>query len=142
MAQQHGTKAVIVVWDTGGTCRFISGDTTSYTISWTKDNPDSTTLGNDTHQRISGLRDGNLSFSSIYDTTATTGIDAIMRDIIAGSANTLVHLAPGGSISGSPLYSACMLANAWEMTVPVDGIVTATGGFDISSGSITVIDQS
>lgn len=142
MAQQHGTNAIIEIWDTSSASQDLSGDTTSYTISWTKDNPDSTTLGNDTHQRISGLRDANLSFSSIYDTQATSGVDAVMRAILAGSGNTLVKLYPGGNITGCPVYSACMQANAWEMTAPVDGIVTATGGFDISSGSITAADQS
>ena len=137
MPNVHGKNAKIWVWDTGGTYRDMSGDTNNITLSWSKDNPDTTTFGKDTHTRISGLRDATLTGAAVWNSAETTSVDAVMSAHMSASDNILVMFAPGGSITGCPVYSACMLINQWEVTAPVDGVVAATFGFDISAGSVT-----
>lgn len=140
--QQMGFNAHIAITDDTAACRDISGDTNSVTISWTRDNPESTTFGNSTRQRLPGMRDFAVSGTSVWDTTASTGIDKIMRDIMAASVNTCVFVAPGGSTAGCPSYTACMTLSQWEISIPVDGVVTAAWAFDHSSGSVTIADIS
>lgn len=133
----HGKNVVIYVWDAGGTCRNMSGDKNSVTLAWSRNNPETTTFGKIAVQRIAGLQDTTLSGAGIFNSDDSTGIDAVFSGIMAASLNTLVELAPGGSVSGCPLYSACYQMSKYDIVGPVNGVVAVNWEFQMGSGSLT-----
>jgi len=135
MSNIHGRNSLITVHDSAGTQRTLSGDTNATTFTWSRDNPDVTTYGNDSIQRISGLRDAALTFAGIWS-TGTGNVDAVLAGIMAASLNTLVRFAPA-NVAGCPLFAACYLLQSYEVTSPVNGVVAYTGAFQLSSGSVS-----
>ena len=136
--QVHGKNSVLVIYDSGGTLRNVSGDMNDIKLSWSRDNTDSTTFGQDSIQRVPGIYDAKITGGAIFSGQDTTGIDAVMAGIMAASANTLVHYLPAGSRSGSPMYSGCFLVDNWDISGGVKSTVAATWSFSLASGSLTV----
>lgn len=137
MAQAHGRNAKLFVWDSAGTCRDLSGDHNNVTLDWTRDNPQVTTLGDDTHQRLAGIRDATLTGAIVWN-SGTGAVDSVLSALMSASTITLVHFAPGASSTGCPLYSGCMLISALNVNSPVNGPVAANFTMQIASGSVTV----
>ena len=139
MANVHGSKAVIKALDQTASEQNLSGDVTSVTFSRSKNNPESTAFGNNTVQRIDGLRDVTMDVTAIWDDSAADGAVSFLDDLYSGSLNTLITYMPGGSLtsSGSPKYSACMRLNSYAQNSPVDGITTVNFSMSIGSGSVT-----
>ena len=136
-AQVHGRNSLLIVEDGGNASRNVSGDMNNIVLTWSRDNPVTTTMGNDTQQRISGMRDAVLTGAYIYNGQETTGVPQVMDTLLAASNITVVKFAPAGSVTGCPLYTACMLINNHQVSAPVGGAVTGTFGFEIASGSLT-----
>ncbi|MHA2069518.1 MAG: hypothetical protein ACXABY_34580 [Candidatus Thorarchaeota archaeon] len=139
MSNVHGSKARLKAYDQTGTEQDLSGDITSVTFSRSKNNPESTTFGNTTVQRIDGLRDVTMDVTAIWEDNAADGVVSFLDDMQAGSLTSLVDYFPGGSVaaSGSPQYSACYRLNSYAQNSPVDGITTVNFSMSIGSGSVT-----
>ena len=139
MANVHGSKAVVKIDNMAGASWDVSGDITSVTFTRTKNNPEATTLGDNTVQRIDGLRDLTMDVTAIFESACGAGVVGILDDIHAGSLLTLTQYAPSGctAASGSPLYTACMRLNNYAYNSPVDGITTINFSLAIGSGSVT-----
>lgn len=135
MPQAHGRNALVVLYDNAGASRDLSGDHNTTTLTWSRDNPETTTYGKDTTQRIAGLRDATLTGAGIWNTGASA-LDSILAGIMAGSGNTLVRFAPVG-VTGCPLYTGCMTLNSYEITPPVNGAVAFSYSLQMASGSIS-----
>lgn len=136
----HGRNAKIWVDDTGGACTLVSGDLSSIVFTWTRDNPDVTTFGQDTHQRIAGLRDATITGAYVWngaDIAAGSAAAQLLDLLLTGSGVTRVQYAPAGSITGCPLYTACMLVNSHSHTAGVNAPVVGTFGLHIAAGSVT-----
>jgi hypothetical protein len=133
----HGKNVVIWIDDALGTCRNLSGDKNSVAIAWLRNDPEILTFGENTVQRLAGLQDATLSGAGIFNTTNTTGIDAVFSGLMASSANTRIQLAPAGSVSGCPLYTACYQMSKYDIVGPVGGVAAVSWEFQIASGSLT-----
>ena len=131
----HGTQTKVFIWDTGSTCRDLSGDFNSVTLSWTRDNPDVTTFGKNTIQRIGGLMDAALNGAGIWNSGATSSA-CVLADLMNASLPTLVRYAPA-SITGCPVYVACMLVSQFEVTGPVNGPTGISWAFQVAAGSMS-----
>ena len=75
--QVHGKRSILILWDATGASRNASGDMNSITFTWTRDNTDSTTFGQDSVQRVPGILDAKLAGAAIFSGQDTTGIDAV-----------------------------------------------------------------
>jgi hypothetical protein len=137
MANVHGSKAKIYVDDMAGACQDISGDVTSVTFTRSKNNPEATTFGDNTVQRIDGLRDVSMDVSAIFESACANGVVGVLDDIYAGSLISRIQYLPAGSQAGSPIYTACMRLNNYAHNSPVDGITTVNFSMAIGSGSMT-----
>lgn len=137
MPKIHGLNSILHIWDDSGTSRDISGDLNSITLSWSRDNPDVSTLGTGTRKRIFGIRDATLNGAALWNSDDTTGIDAILQAIMTGSLNTLVKFYPGGCTTGCQFYTTCMLLSSYDVTAPINGAVTAAFAFEQASGSVS-----
>ena len=135
----HGLNGVVFLHDTGGTCRNVSGDLNSVTLSWTRDNPDTTTLSKVNVQRITGIRDATLTGAGIWNADQTPGTDDIFSTLMnASNVHTLIQWAPAGcAVSGCPVYSGCFQISQYEIAGPVNGPVAFNWSFQLSSGSVT-----
>lgn len=136
MPQVHGRNSVLHVWDSSGTSRSLTGDMTNVTLSWSRTNSEMTAFTDDTVQRLSGIRDATLTGAAVWNND-TNQIETVLQGLLTASANTLLRYFPAGCISGSAFYTGCFLLNQYQVQSPVDGVVTATFAFEISSGSLT-----
>lgn len=136
-SQAHGRNAKLLLWEPSGSIRDISGDLNSVVLTWTRDNPDVTTFGNDSHQRIAGLRDATLTGAYVWNACETCGVPQVLDIVLAASAIVQIQYAPGGSITGCPNYTACMLPNSHSHTAGVNAPVVGTFAFQLASGSVT-----
>ena len=138
-AYVHGRNAVVHLEDVNGASQSIGGDMNTVTIAWSKDNPESTTFGDNHRQRVPGIGDATLNGAFIWngDHAGASAVTQILLDIQNASTINLIKVAPAGSVTGCPLYTACWVLNAFEITAPVDGIVAGTMAWQLASGSVT-----
>lgn len=139
MSNVHGSKTVVYIDDMSGACRKVDSDLTSVTFTRSKNNPESTTFGNNTVQRIDGLRDATMDATAVWESASSAsniGIVSVLDDIYAGSLITRIQYLPGGSETGSPIYTASMRLNSFAQNSPVDGITTVNFSMSIGSGSV------
>lgn len=130
----HGTKAKLFMDDSEGVCVNISGTVTSITLNRTKNNPETTTLGDVSVARIDGLEDGAFDFTALYESSASSARHELDM-MYAGSDYRRIQLSPA-SETGSPVYTACMFLGALTINVPADGLTTITGTFELGAGCV------
>ena len=113
----------------------MSGDFNNVSLSWPRSNADTTTFGNDTTQRISGIRDVKVSYAGIWNGGANK-VDAVLQPLMNGSIVTLLKIVPA-SIAGCAFYTGCFLINDYGLTGTVTDAVGVTAAFEHASGSLT-----
>lgn len=137
MPNIHGSKGQLYIDDQSATCQNVTGDTTAVTFNRSKNNPDATTFGDNTMQRIDGLRDLTMDVTSIFNSGASTTV-GVLDEMYGGSLVSRVQYFPAGSAAtGCPAYTASMRLNSYTNNQPVDGIVTVNYSLAIASGSLT-----
>ena len=136
MPQSHGKNAKIFCWDVAGACQDMSGDVNNTTMTWTKDNPDTTTYGNDTIQRMSGLRDVKVAITAIYN-NGTNKAACVIGAHMAASSNILVKWFPVGQQSGCTFWTGCFLPSSYEEVGPVNAPIGLNFALEHSSGSLS-----
>ena len=136
MPQVHGRNSILHVWDSAGTSRNMTADMSNITLSWTRNNVNSTTMSKETNQRFPGIRDATLTGTAVWNTD-TNQVDGIMSALMAASLNTLLRYIPGPCTTGCAFYTGCFLINQWQVQSPLEGMVTAQFAFQISSGSLS-----
>ena len=137
MGQIHGTVAELRIDEADGTEQTISGDLNNITFTRSKNNPEVTTFGDNTVNRLDGLRDLVLDATGVFNSTTAGNIIPLLDDLDAGSSVTLVKYLPAGSVTGEPIYTACMLLNNYAINEPLDGVVTVNFSMAIANGSMT-----
>lgn len=133
----HGKNAKLWLWDTTSACRDISGDMNSLTVSWTRDNVETTTMGKDSKQRMSGIKDFSIQYAGLHNAETASGIVTLLENMASTSAINLVKANPGGSTAGSISYTACVLMSAFDHNAPVNGPVAVSFTLQLASGSPT-----
>ena len=138
-ARVHGRNSILIVEDGLSASYNVAGDLNNIVLTWSRDNPITTTMGNVGQQRIAGLQDAVLTGAYVYngDINTASAVPQILDSLLAASNTGVVKFAPAGSITGCPLYTACMLINSHQVSTQVNGAVMGTFGFEIASGSVT-----
>ncbi len=136
MATIHGRNVAIHMDDTSGASQNVGGDFNNVTFSWTRDNPDATTFGKDSTQRMAGLRDATISVAAFWN-NAANGATCIFGGLMAGSTITRVKWLPGGSTTGCLFWTGCFLLSKYEEVGPVNGPLAANYELQLASGSIS-----
>lgn len=136
MGQIHGTIAELWIDDDLNTCTQIDGDLNNITFTRSKNNPEVTTFGDGTINRLDGLRDVVLDATGVFNSGASTVI-GVLDLLFANSVVTRMQYYPAGNVSGEPLYDACMLLNNYAIEEPLDGVVTVNFSMQIATGSLT-----
>lgn len=140
MGQFHGTTAELYIDEyacalVSGACTAVQGDLNSITFTRSKNNPEVTTFGDDTINRLSGLRDVVLDATGVFNSGAVVLV-GILDDLFTGSLVTRVQYFPGGNTTGEPVYTASMRLNNYAVNEPLDGVVTVNFSMAIAEGSL------
>ena len=97
MTKMSAKSATILVDDSGGTPRDISGDVTSFEIDDGLEAVDVTGFTNLVHQYVGGLTSGKITLNTLWNTAATTGSTTVITGIKGSATSKTVLISPEGS---------------------------------------------
>ncbi len=137
MAFIHGRNAVLIVDDSAAASQNFTGDMNSISLAWTRDDPVTTTLGKDTQQRISGIRDAQLTGAFIWNQSSASTVDTVMQGLMNGSLISRIKFYPAGQVAGCAFYTGCFLVSQYNVQAALNGAVNGTLTFMHASGSLT-----
>lgn len=133
-----GRNAYLSACDIYGASFVISTEMNTITLSRSKSNPSYQVFGASNTGRVSGgIADATLNGAFVWnsDSAGASAVHQLLEEAFSGSWVMPLRFAPGGSVSGCPLYSACMLLSSLELTTPVDGVVAGTFAFENAASS-------
>ena len=137
MPQIHGRNSSVIIYDSAGASQALTADANNTTLAWSRNNPDVTTYGFDTTQRLAGMRDYTLTVAGIWNSGTGKIVDNL-DNLMSGSIITTFRWMPSGSTqTGCPFYTGCALISAYQEAGPVNGPVTLTATFQAAAGSLT-----
>ena len=138
MPTVHGSKARLWLDDQNNVCQSMIADLNSITFSRSKSNPESTTFNDGTTQRLDGIRDATLDFTGVFRTgVGASAVAGLLDTMWANSLVSRAQYLPAGSVSGCPVYTACMVLNSFAINSPLDGVATVNFAMAIAAGSVT-----
>lgn len=137
MPRIHGHDAFFALTDATGACQTIHSDGNEIVLTYNQDNPEQTAFGmNNISRAASGLGDARMTYAGWAQHAANSNLLLLAGSALRGKI-TLITFGPGGSTSGCPKYTACMLIEDSEVSTPVKGIVTIRASFSLGSGSVS-----
>lgn len=136
MAFVHGKGAVFKIDNSGGTLQTLTAYIDGADISNKVEMAETTTMGSEVKTYVSGQSDGTLSISGKYDSTASTGPDAILDGLVGSEVTSTFEYGPEGSATGKVKYTGECFLTGYNISAPVGDVVKFTADFQIS-GAIT-----
>lgn len=104
------------------------------TATTTVETAETSTFGSSAKEYISGLKDGTVSLSGMFEGTADTGTDDYFSGILGSATKQKVIVAPEGHANG---YRAVMLQaddTSYEVSSAIADVVQASAEFQSSDG--------
>ena len=128
MAFRHGKNAALTI-NAGALAAFLD----NVDFSTDMDIADTTTFGATWKTAVAGIPGGTISFSGLYDPTASTGPGAILFPLVTAGTAVTVLFYPGGNTSGQSLYTMTNggIVTNYSESSPVGGAVTFSGSIQI-----------
>ena len=117
MAFIHGKGSVITIDDAD-----LSAFTNNVVFNRTSDTHDVTTYGKNAHVFKSGLKNGTITISGVYD-DGVAGPEAILSPLIGGDAVEVVW-SPEGTGVGKPIRTVDVLVQTYDETSPVADMIS------------------
>lgn len=134
----HGKDAVFKLDDSGGTLRTL----TSYTdevsgLPGARELSEVTAMGDGGTKNITGLQNVSFSAKGHFDSTTTTGPNAVLNSLRTATATATFEYGPEGGTTGKVKFSGeCWLTEytvdasvkdkvSWSATFQVDGTVSS-----------------
>lgn len=133
----HGKGLAFRIDNAAGTIQTISQFVDSVDLDNSIDMAETTTAGAEAKTFVSGQSDATLSVSGKWDSTATTGPDAILRGLIGLEASSTFEFGPEGSTTGRTRYTGECFMTGYAVSAPVGGVVTFTADFQVT-GAVTI----
>jgi hypothetical protein len=100
------------------------------------DMAETSTMGVEAKTYISGLSDATISIAGKYDSTASTGPDAVLAGLVGGETAVAFEYGPEGNANGKVKYSGNCFLTSYNVSAPVGDVVSFTADFQCS-GAIT-----
>lgn len=138
MAFSHGHDAFFSL---GGVD--LSAFTMNISFSMSVDSHDVTTLGNDSHRKFGGLRDGTITIDGTYDNGAAgprATIEPLLNATAAFGAVSAIIYRPEGTGAALPEVGGNVLVQAYEETVPSTDMITWVCTMEVD-GNLTETTQ-
>src|SRR5579864_9086443 len=102
MAKTNGLGAVVAVDDSGGTPRTLSNDFTNFQFATPRGVQDVTGVDKSGIERILLLADFSVTFTGVFNPTATTSEHAVFSTVPSTSVNRTTTISPIGTTTGNP----------------------------------------
>ncbi len=99
----------------------LSSQMDNISFDHTADVHDTTTYGKTYRTKAGGLKAGSFSIGGLYDSTTTTGVDAVVPAMI-GTTVTFEY-GPEGSVAGKPKYSGSVVVESYNHSTPVGDVI-------------------
>jgi len=136
MAFVHGKGGVFKVDNSAGTLSTLTSYVDQWSISNSIDMAETTTMGSEVKTFLSGVSDATISVSGLYDSTATTGPDAVLNGLVGLETTSTFELGPEGSTSGKVKYTGECFLTGYQITDSAGDAVKFTADFQVT-GAIT-----
>jgi hypothetical protein len=136
MGRRHARDARIWFDDQAGTCRELTSDFTTITMNRSQANPEVTTFGQGMIQRWDGMHDASIDLTAVWNSGSIDSVVGLLEQAYGGSLTTRVIYAPAGSTTGCPVYTASMRISTFNVTAPVDNMLTLTSTFQNATASM------
>ena len=134
----HGKDAAFLLEDSAGTTlRNIGPYLTSVDFSMENDTHDTTTLGDEAHEYITGLTNATITLNGFWDKTATVGSATVLDTLFGLDAVTVgFEYGPEGNTSTNVKYSGECILQSLDYSSPVADLITFTATLQVS-GAVT-----
>jgi hypothetical protein len=121
MAFRHGknTKVLFGAYDLSSYFNEASSATSIET-------GETTTFGKNSKTYLTGLADGTISLSGLFDGDANA-VDAVLSATLGTDAGAVITVAPEGLAIGSRLKAGATLSTSYEISSPVADVVSVSG---------------
>lgn len=136
MAFVHGKDAIFKIDDSGGVLRDLSAYSDKIDFSNSVDTGETSTFAVEAKTYVSGLSDATFSVSGKYDSTATTGPDAVLNGLVGNEASSTYECGPEGGTAGKVRYTGECFLTGYAISAPVGDVVTWSADFQCT-GPIT-----
>lgn len=139
MAFQHGKSTVFKIDDSASVLRDLSAFLTSVSgLPGSGDIVETTTFGvaGDARTYIRGLNGATFDIEGGYDSTATTGPDAVLSGLRTNASTSTFEYGPEGGTAGKVRYTGECLMTEYSAESEVDGWTTFTASFTMT-GALT-----
>lgn len=128
MTFRHG-KNTVVLYNGANLTRYFN----EASISNSVETAETTAFGDDAKTYITGLKDGTISLSGMFDGTAGA-VDQILSGVIGASTPDVVTVCPDGGVDGRRVYFCTARETSYEVTAPVSDVVTANSEVQSTEG--------
>jgi hypothetical protein len=126
----HGKNAYIQLDNSAGTLVDLSSITNEVSFSLSIDTNETSVFGTSAKQYITGLNDGTISLTGLFDATSATVIEGTINALIAGTlASATLVFGPEGSAATKKKYTQEVLVTSYEIGAPVGDVVSLTVEF-------------
>lgn len=131
MSFVHGKDSVFTI-DSDNLTAYL----TAVDFPQSVDVAETSTMGSEAKSYLSGMSDATISIAGRYDSTASTGPDAVLNGLVGGDTATTFEYGPEGSANGKVKYSGSCFLTGYSVSSPVEDIVAFTAEFQVT-GAIT-----
>jgi len=106
---------------------------TDVSLNKSAETAETSVMGIENKTYIEGLKDGTISMSGRYDSTASTGPDAVLS---GASGEVAFEYGPEGTANGKVKYTGNCIVTSYQISSPVGDVVGFTADAQIT-GAVT-----
>ena len=137
MAFVHGKDAVFKLDDSGGTLRTLTSYVDNVSgLPGGRDLAEVTAFGDGGTKSIPGLQDVSFTIKGHFDSTASTGPNAVLNGLRTATATATFEYGPEGGTTGKVKFSGECWLTEYEVEAEVDDKVSFTAEFQVD-GTVT-----
>ena len=130
MPKRHGRQGEFYLADSGATLRDLSSWLSNIEMPRNVETAQVTTLNEDDHTYVVGIRSGNIRITGIPSEDANA-LDNVAEDVLGFATPVAWKWFPAGSVSGRIVYSGSAIMTEYSPSGGIGGAVTATGNLQI-----------
>lgn len=102
---------------------------TDVSLSTSFDTAETSTMGTEAKTYIQGMSDATISISGRYDSTASTGPDAVLNGLTGAVP---FEFGPEGGANGNVKYSGSCIKTGYNVSAPIGDVVAFTAEFQVT----------
>lgn len=137
MAFTHGKNAVFSIDDSTGTLRALTSYVENVSgLPGGRDLAEVTAFGDGGTKSIPGLADISFKIKGHFDSTATTGPNAVLNSLRTATATATFEYGPEGSSTGKVKFTGECWLTEYEVESEVDDKVSFSAEFQVD-GTVT-----